>query len=387
MQRVVITGIGALTPLGNTFAESWESIKAASDGHGLLTAIGTSDIPWKHAAQLKGFSRADHFSVKDIRRYDPFVLYAAVAAREAAKDSGISDLTAAGIIIGSSRGGISSIEHAVQSRPTAYLMAGTTISMAASFVARTLGIKGHLSGVSTACASGSTAIAEAYTLISSGRMNMAMAGGTDAALCSIALRGYGTAGALSRIGISRPFDSRRDGFTLGEGACVLMLESLENARARKANIYGEITGYGCTTDAGHPTAPSAEGEARAMWAALADAKLAPKDIGLVMAHATSTTLGDSAEAQALQEVFGIIPTCALKSMTGHLLAASGPLELAVACMSLSKEVQPPTINSEQSEFEMKITESSSPLSAEYAITESFGFGGINVVLVLKKYMT
>ena len=394
MKRVAITGIGAITPLGLSFPSSWDALIAGKSAIAPITRFNASGLRWQHAAELKGFDPlAPHFKIthKEVLRYDPFAIYALIAAREALEDSALPEesLASAGIVMGSGRGGISTLEHAAHARPTAYTMAGTTVSMAASLAAGRLGLKGHIAGVSCACASGTAAIGTALDLIRSGRLKAALAGGTEAPLALLCQRGYGQAGALSKTGKLNPFGPERDGFVLGEGAAVLVLEDMDSARTRGANIYAVLAGYGNSGDEGHPTKPDAQGEASAMRAALDDAGIVPSGIDLIMAHATSTPLGDAAEAEAIRAVFGnnnkdAPLLCALKAATGHMLAASGAFEAAAAAYALHKGNVPPTANAGSTEF--GLTLHSEPREAEImaSLSNSFGFGGVNTSLALLK---
>ncbi len=410
MNRVVVTGIGAVSPLGNTFQESWAAAKNGLTGIGAVTGFDASDIPWQVAGELKHFDPGRYLSVKELKRLDPFAQYAVAAAVMAAEDAGLissfilhpSSLSSAGIIVGSSRGGISSLEHSIiksrrlsrkQHSVSPYLMPATTISMAPSYIAQKLGIKGCCLGVSNACASGANAIGEAYRLIISGYKYPVLCGGAEAPLCGICFQGYGASGALSKINdstASRPFDRTRDGFVLSEGACIMVLEEYTTARKRGAKVYGEISGYGNTCDSFHQTIPSAEGEARAISAAIEDAGLAAGDIDFINAHGTSTILGDKTETEAIKITFGKkaceIPVFSLKSMTGHMLAASGALEAAITMISMCEGTIPPTINltERDPECDLDIVTELRKADIEYAISNSFGFGGVNAVLVMKK---
>jgi 3-oxoacyl-[acyl-carrier-protein] synthase II len=410
MNRVVVTGIGAVSPLGNTFQESWAAAKKGLTGIGPVTGFDASDIPWQVAGELKHFDPGRYLSGKELKRLDPFAQYAVAAAIMAAEDAGLissfilhpSSLSSAGIIVGSSRGGISSLEHSIikslrlsrkQHSVSPYLMPATTISMAPSYIAQKLGIKGSCLGVSNACASGANAIGEAYRLIISGYKYPVLCGGAEAPLCGICFQGYGASGALSKINdstASRPFDRTRDGFVLSEGACIMVLEEYTTARQRGAKVYGEIAGYGNTCDSFHQTIPSAEGEARAISAAIEDAGLAGVDIDFINAHGTSTILGDKTETEAVKITFGNkareIPVTSLKSMTGHMLAASGALEAAITIMSICEGIIPPTINltERDPECDLDIVTELRKADIEYAISNSFGFGGVNAVLVMKK---
>lgn len=412
MNRVVVTGIGAISPLGNSFYESWRATKAGLSGIVPITRFDVSDIRWKIAGQLNGFDARAYLSQKEINRLDPFVHYAVAAAMMAVEDARLisfnSSFDSGGVIIGSSRGGISTVEQSIVnsqrssvrtqdissriSRTSAYLMPSTTISMASSYVAQKLGIKGHCLGVSNACASGTSAIGEAYRLIKSGYHGPVLCGGAEAPICRICIEGYGSSGALSKINdssASRPFDRTRDGFVLSEGACILVLEDYESAVKRGVRIYGEIIGHGNTTDAFHQTIPAPEGEARAIKIAIDEAGLKPEDIDFINAHGTSTPLGDKTETEAMKLSFGKrayhIPVTSIKSVTGHMLAASGTLEAAFTLMSMNEGIIPPTINLKERDPECDLDYVTGARRAEikFAISNSFGFGGVNAVLVFR----
>jgi 3-oxoacyl-[acyl-carrier-protein] synthase II len=364
MKRVVVTGIGTVSPLGNSLEESWRALKAGSSGTGPATRFDISDLPWKAAGELKGFS--PDIPEKDLKRLDAFIHYAHAAARMAVRDAGVGneDLESAGVVIGSSRGGVSALEGGLRARPTAYLMSGTTVS--------------------TACSSGANAIGEAFRLIKHGYCKVVLAGGAEAPICKLCVKGYGVSGALSKSGVSRPFDRRRDGFLIAEGAAVLVLEELASALRRGARPYGEVVGYGNTSDAFHQTMPERYGQARAIRAALEEAKVGAGDVGFISAHATSTTIGDMTEADAIRLVFGDykVPVTAAKSMTGHMLGASGAFEAAMALMSIVEGVIPPTINLEDPEGGLNYMGEAMKADIRVAVSNSFGFGGVNAVLVL-----
>lgn len=422
MPRIVVTGIGAVTPLGNAFSESWEAAKTGQSGLRPVSKFNASSLKWKIAGELYGFDAGPFFSEKEMLRLDPFVQYAVAASIMAAEDAGLvqrlpeetgsislqpeqTDYVATGgVVIGSSRGGISTMErelHRMQHAKTAmqrsrlspYLMPSSTISMASSTAAQKLGIRGHCLGISNACASGTNAIGEAFRLLKAGFRGPVLAGGSEAPLCRICIEGYGTAGALSKktdASASRPFDINRDGFVLSEGACIMVLEHYESARHRGARMYGEIAGYGNTSDAYHMTRPDPSGEAAAIQEALGEAKMLPDEIEYVNTHGTATKLGDRSEALALKKVFGkrgsVIPASAAKSATGHLLAASGALEAAFALMTLKEGIIPPTINIAQQDpdCDLNIITEKKHADITTAISNSFGFGGVNAVLVLKR---
>ncbi len=405
MKRVVITGIGAVTPIGNTFCDSWEAAKRGICGIMPATRFDTGDLLWRSAGELKGFDADAYLSPREQRRLDPFAVYAVAAAAMAVQDAGLaahSDYLASGaVVIGSSRGGISTLQSAFArsakgdagKRLTPYLMPATTISTASSYVAQKLGVKGHCLGISNACASGTSAIGEAYRMVRGGYAGPVIVGGSEAPVCRTCFEGYGIAGALSKNGgpsASRPFDRARDGFVLSEGACVMVLEEMDEALQRGVSISAEVAGYAGSCDAFHQTRPAAEGQARAMSAAIEDAGLAPGDIDYVSAHATSTPLGDRVEAEAIRRVFGrraaALPVSAVKSMTGHMLAASGALEAAFAAMSIREGLIPPTMNLKKQDEDCRLNVITERKEAEIkaAVSGSYGFGGVNAVLVLRR---
>ncbi|MBI3377044.1 MAG: beta-ketoacyl-ACP synthase II [Nitrospirae bacterium] len=420
MRKVVVTGIGAVTSLGNSFHESWTSVKKGLSGIAPLTRFDVPPMKWKMSGELKGFDAGLYLSQKEMTHLDPFVQYAVAASFMAAEDAGLlqpseknkvsslvtrhSSLASGGVIIGSSRGGITTIERELEkiyasrtthhaSRLSPYLMPSTSVNAAASYVAQKLGIKGHCLGVSNACSSGANAIGEAYRLIKSGYDGPVFAGGTEAPICRLCVEGYGVSGALSKrndASASRPFDKTRDGFVLAEGASVLVLEDYESALKRGAKIYGAIIGYGNTTDAFHQTRPGAEGEARAIRIAMEEGGLLHVDVDYINAHGTSTPLGDKAETEAIKLAFGKrayeIPISAVKSMTGHMLAASGAFEAAVTLMSLYEGIIPATINLKTKDPECDLNYVTETRKAEIktAVSNSFGFGGVNAVLAFKK---
>ncbi len=369
--------MGAVTPIGLTFPESWNALLEGRSGIAPITRFDASGLKWQHAGQLKGFKPEDHASKKDVLRYDPFALYALAAAQESLKDSGLDSnldkqkLETAAMVLGSGRGGISTLEQAAIGNPTAFTMAGTTVSMAASLAGARLGLKGPVAGLSCACASGTAAIGTAFEMVRSGRVGIAFTGGAEAPICPLCIKGYGRAGALSKSGKVKPFATDRDGFVLGEGAALIVLEEMAHAKKRGARIYAELAGYGNTSDTGHPTQPDKDGEARAMREALEDAGITPDEVGLVMAHATGTPLGDQAEAEAIEEVFGKTspPRRALKEFTGHMLAASGAFEAAVAARFIYDGNEIATEPDGGGTFS--------------SLSNSFGFGGVNTALALK----
>lgn len=405
MKRVVITGIGAVTPLGNSIHDTWDNLIRKTSGIGYITKFDPSGLPSRIAGEVKEFNPDMYLPRKDILRLDPFIHYAAAAAAMAAEDAGILTAGASrdsmGVIIGSSRGGITVMEeafkkHLLKDKPfSAYLMSSSTINMASSYLSMRFSIMGPAIGISTACASGTNAIGEAAHMIRCGGIDMAFGGGAEAPVCRLAVGGYGASGALSTRNnepdkASRPFDRDRDGFVIAEGAGVIVLEELDHALKRGARIYAELAGYGVSSDAFHQTQPDSDGEALAIKKALKDANVTIDEVDYINAHATSTPLGDKAESEAIKKVFGkqiqdiYVSSC--KSMLGHMLGAAGAVEAALTAMSIKKGVITPTINLENPEPECDLHYVMSGMEKDLnvAISSSFGFGGVNAVLVLKK---
>lgn len=389
-RNVVVTGIGAVSPLGLDFMSSWDAIKKGACGIRSVERLKSSGIKWRHCGTITGFDPAPYMPKKYIKRLDRFVHLATAAAAMAIDDAGIKrdGLRDAAVVVGSSRGGLGAVEESMKRRrPSAFAMSASTISMAASFITMMHRIEGRIIGISNACASGSAAIGEAMRLIRDGHADIAIAGGAEAPLSEFCVSAYGSSGALSKTGISRPFDRRRDGFILSEGAAVLVLESEDSAiRRRAAKAYGIICGYGNACDAFHETMPHINGQIRAVDAALSDAGLRAGDMDLISAHATSTKAGDKVEASLIESAFnGNKPHvfCA-KSSTGHMLAASGALEAAFALLCLSEGVVPPSINSSDIEFNVNVSDALRKSEMKHAIADSFGFGGVNSVLAISK---
>jgi 3-oxoacyl-[acyl-carrier-protein] synthase II len=421
MKRVAITGVGAVTPLGNNIDTTWTNLIRGRSGISSITKFDASGLPSRIAGELHEFRPEDFLPRKDILRLDPFVHYAAASAFMSVQDAGLFQgsgvrgqgsepktqnsklLSDAAVIIGSSRGGITSLENAIEKhvltgKPvSAYLMSSTTINMASSYISMRLGTNGPVSGISTACASGTNAVGEAFRMVQHGEIDIAIAGGSEAPICRVAVGGYGSAGALSKRNdepgkASRPFDKDRDGFVIAEGAAVLVLEELEHALARGARIYAELAGYGTSSDACHQTRPDSEGEAMAINRALKDADILDGDVDYINAHATSTPLGDAAESKAIRKVFGRkayeIPISSSKSMLGHMIGAAGAVEAVITAISIFKGTITPTINIEVPDPDCDLHFAASLIKKEItiAISDSFGFGGVNAVLVFKKFV-
>lgn len=407
MKRVVITGMGAVTPLGNTLEETWQALKEGRSGISFVKSFDTTNLPSPIGGELKGFDAAQFLPYKDMQRLAPFIHYALASALMAYEDAGLSGVSlspgSAGVIIGSSRGGIDVIERAIErsfhhKRPfSAYLMASTTLNMSSSSIAMRLNLQGPSFAISNACASGANALGEAVRIIQTEEVSVMLAGGAEAPLCPVIMGGYSTSGALYRRNVpphsaSRPFDAQRKGFVLSEGAATLVLENLEHALKRNARIYGEITGYGMSTDARYQTKPDKEGEVRAMRKALSRAGISPCDIQYINAHGTSTQTGDMTETEAIKDVFGkcayTIPVSSTKSMLGHMLGAAGAVEAAITALSIRDSIIPPTINLHHRDPLCDldyVPHKSRKAHITLALTNSFGFGGVNASLIIKKF--
>jgi len=413
MKRVVITGIGAITPLATSFAHSWEKIAAGISGIGPLTRVNPDVLVRKRscmaAGEISGLPPGLLFSKKESNHIDPFVEYAVFAAREAVENAGLLSYdyrisVPCGILLGSSRGGITTLEREFakiltaqtdgkkERRLSPFLMPSTTISAAGAYVAAKLGVIGYVLGISGACASGAHAIGEAFRMIRYGGPSVLIAGGTEAPICRLCMEGYGSAGVLSGSApdeASRPFDVKRNGFVLSEGSCLMVLEDMEHAISRNAPIMAEIIGYGNVCDAASLTLPSVEGESLAISNALEDARICVDEVDYINTHGTSTRAGDKAEAGAIRKIFRDrpVPVNAIKSMTGHMLAASGAFETACTAMSLQEGLIPPTINTcdVDPECPVNLVKEAFEIPIRTAITNSFGFGGVNAALVLRRF--
>jgi 3-oxoacyl-[acyl-carrier-protein] synthase II len=407
----VITGLGAVTPIGNSPAEFWQSLLAGRSGIGPITHFDASRHDCRIAGEVKGFDPLDYLDRKDVKRTDRFVHLAMAATRQALEDADfrITALNAeqVGVILGTGIGGIRVLEE----QQTIYLQKGPDrcspfmvpmmiANMAAGHLAIHFGAKGPNSCTVTACASGSNAIGDAFRLIQRGEVQAAITGGTEAAVTPLSMAGFSAMKALSTRNDTpeqacRPFDRDRDGFVMGEGAGILVLEELEHARARGAKIYAEIVGYGLTCDAHHMTnpAPGGEGAARAMRLALKDAGLQPGDVQHINAHATSTPLGDIAEVQAIKSVFGEhaprLAISATKSMTGHLLGGAGGIATVATALAIHHGWVPPTLNLDNPDPECEgldfVPHKGRQMAVEAALVNAFGFGGHNVTLALRRY--
>ncbi|KEK47487.1 beta-ketoacyl-ACP synthase II [Staphylococcus warneri] len=406
--RVVITGIGALSPIGNDAETTWQNALKGVNGIDTITRIDTENYNVHLAGELKDFNIEDHIDKKEARRMDRFTQYAVVAAREAGKDSQLdikANANRIGVWIGSGIGGMETFETAhtqlVERGPrrvSPFFVPMLIPDMATGQVSIDLGAKGPSGSTVTACATGTNSIGEAFKIIQRGDADAMITGGTEAPISHMAIAGFSASRALStnndKETACRPFQEGRDGFVMGEGAGIVVVESLESAKARGAKIYAEIVGYGTTGDAYHITAPAPEGEggSRAMQAALDDAGIEAKDIQYLNAHGTSTPVGDLYEVQAIKNTFGDavnnLKVSSTKSMTGHLLGATGGIEAIFSALSIRDSKIAPTIHAETPDPECDIDyvpNEAQDLDITHAMSNSLGFGGHNAVLIFKKF--
>jgi len=408
-RRVVITGIGVVSPLGLDAPTTWAGLLAGRSGVGPITKFDASDFPTRIAAELRGFDAERYLERKEARRMDSFSHYAIAAAREALDDAGetIDAATAerVGVYIGSGIGGLALLEKTHRDllergprRISPFFIPGMILNLAAGNVSIMFGAKGPNLALATACATGSHSIGESMRLIREGYCDAMIAGGTEAGVTALSVGGFCSMKALSTRnddpeGASRPFDAERDGFVMGEGAGILFVEERERARARGARIYCEIAGYGMSGDAYHVSAPDPEGSGaiRAMRMAIEDAGIASDEIDYINAHGTSTPVGDRIETKAVKELFGPhageIAVASSKSMTGHLLGAAGGVETGIAALGIFHGEVPPTINLTHPDPECDldyVPNESRKMSVRAALNNSFGFGGTNAALVLRR---
>ena len=408
-KRVVITGMGALSPIGNDAQTNWENALKGVNGIDTITRVDTEEYNVHLAGELKDFNIEDHISKKDARRMDRFTQYAVVAARQAVEDANLTinddNANRIGVWIGSGIGGMETFEvaHTILKnkgprRVSPFFVPMLIPDMATGQVSIDLGAKGPNGSTVTACATGTNSIGEAFKIIQRGAADAMITGGTEAPITHMALAGFSASRALStnddKETACRPFQEERDGFIMGEGAGILVIESLESAQTRGAQIYAEIVGYGSTGDAYHITAPAPEGEggSRAMQAALDDAGIEAKDIQYLNAHGTSTPVGDLYEIKAIKNTFGDaaknLKISSTKSMTGHLLGATGGIEAIFSALSIRDSKVAPTIHADSPDPECDldiVPNESQDLEIEYAMSNSLGFGGHNAVLVFKKF--
>jgi 3-oxoacyl-[acyl-carrier-protein] synthase II len=409
-KRVVVTGLGCFSPVGNSVTETWDAVAAGRSGIAPISSFDTSRLKTKIAGQVKGFDPAAQFGSKDARRLDRFSQFALAATRQALADANFtvdeSNRDRVGIMIGSGIGGITTILEQVEvmrergpDRVSPFLIPMMIPDGAAGAIAIHIGARGPNMAISTACATGSNSIGEAGEMIRRGSADVIIAGGSESPILAIAMAGLNVMTALSTRNdepekASRPFDRDRDGFVIGEGAGVLILESLEHAQARGASILCELTGYGTSDDAHHISAPAEDGAGAKLCIQLAlqDAGLRPEDIDYINAHGTSTPLNDKSETAAIKGVFGEqaynVPISSTKSMTGHLLGASGAVEAVICVQALQHRLLPPTINYETPDPECDldyIPNQARPSDPRHVMSNSFGFGGHNATLIFSRF--
>ncbi|MFA6078335.1 MAG: beta-ketoacyl-ACP synthase II [Candidatus Omnitrophota bacterium] len=412
-RRVAVTGLGTVSPIGSSIDKFWKSLLEGKSGVGRLTKFDPTHFTCKIAAQVKDFDPTPYLSLKDVKRMDPFVQFAVVAAKMALNDSGIdldkTDRNRFGVIVGSGIGGLHTIEKEHEQylklgpergpdRISPFLIPMLIVNMASGQISIQLGLKGPNSAVATACATANHAIGDALRVIQRGEADIMLCGGAEAALTNMGFGGFCALKALSLRNddpehASRPFDKNRDGFIMGEGAGVVVLEEMEHAIKRNARIYGEMLGYGMSGDAYHMTAPdpAADGAIRCMGASIKDAGIKPQDIDYINAHGTSTYYNDKIETLAIKQVFGDhakkVAISSTKSVMGHLLGAAGGVELIACALAIKEGIIPPTINYETPDPECDLDYvPNKPRAAKLNIcmSNSLGFGGHNATLIIGK---
>lgn len=410
-RRVVITGLGIVSPLGSDVETFWKRLTAGESGIGPVTRFDTTKYDTRIGGEVREFRSEDWMEKKDIRRTDLFVQYAIGAAAQAVRQAGVSpetvDVNRYGVLIGSGIGGIATFEDQHRtllekgpSRVSPFFIPMMISDMASGQVSIQLGAKGPNYCTVSACSSGAHAVGDAFRIIQDNEADVMISGGAEAPVTPVSFAGFCSMKAMSTRNdepqkASRPFDANRDGFVMGEGAGVVVLEELEHAKRRGAAILAEIVGYGATGDAHHMTAPAPEGEgaARAMRAAIRDSGLSLESFGYLNAHGTSTQLNDKFETQAIKSVFGDhakkLPISSTKSMTGHLLGAAGGLETIICVLALQRSLLPPTINYESPDPDCDldyVPNTARAVDLQAALSNSLGFGGHNVTLALSRYM-
>lgn len=408
-RRVVITGIGVVSPVGNDLETFWESLKAGRSGIDQITAFDTSRMDCKIAGEVRGYDPVKYYTTaKDVRRSDRYTQFAVGAAKMSLDDSGIDlagiDLDRAGVMIGSGVGGLATMEIQVANtlqrgpeRTSPFMIPMMISNMASGFISMEHGLRGPNMAIVTACATANHCMGEAWRIIKFGDADVMLAGGSEACVIQTGMAGFSAMRALSLRNdephkASRPFDKDRDGFVMGEGAGVLILEEYEHAKKRGAKIYCEVAGYGLTADAYHMSAPmpGGEGAARCMRMAMDYAKINPEELDYINAHGTSTPMGDACETKAVKKALGVhagkVPVSSTKSMTGHLLGAAGAVEMAACVMAMRDSILPPTINLDNPDPECDldyVPNKAREKKVKVALSNSFGFGGHNSSVLIK----
>lgn len=409
-KRVVVTGVGLCSPVGPDTEASWASLRAGRNGIGRITHFDTEGFGCRIAGEVEGFDPLDFVDKKDLRKMGRFIFFALAASEFAMKTAGLETAPGnahrVGVYVGSGIGGFDVIEREhlklVRGGPrkiSPFFIPASIVNLASGHVSIRWGAKGPNSATATACTSGAHAIGDSFRLIQRGDADAMICGGSEAAITPLSVAGFGNMKALSTRNdeperASRPWDVERDGFVIGEGAGILVIEELEFARRRGAEIVAELVGYGMSGDAFHITSPAEDGDGaqRVMRRAIEDAGIAPSDIQYVNAHGTSTPLGDRIESQAVEAVFGgcakSVAVSSTKSMTGHLLGGAGGLEAGIAVLAIRDQIAPPTINLETADEGCDldyVPRQARPMEIEYALTNSFGFGGTNGALIFRRY--
>jgi 3-oxoacyl-[acyl-carrier-protein] synthase II len=409
-RRVAVTGVGLTTPLGIGVGPTWKGLLEGRSGIRRITQFDASRFPTQIAGEVEGFVPENYIETKEIKKMDRFIQFAIATAQMAMDDSGLridpSNAERVGVIIGAGMGGLHTIEHYVKvylekgpRRITPFFIPMLIINLASGHVSIRFGAKGPNSAAVTACATGSHSVGDAFRIIQYGDADAMIAGGTEAVITPMAIGGFNAMKALSTRNdapekASRPFDADRDGFVMGEGSGVLVLEELESAVRRGAKIYAEVIGFGMSSDAYHITAPAPEGEgaARCMSLALKDAGVPPEAVDYINAHGTSTKQGDELETAAIKKVFGEhagrLAVSSTKSMTGHLLGAAGGVEAAVSVLSMHNSIVPPTTNLDNPDPECDldyVPHKARHMAVNCALSNSFGFGGTNACLLFRKF--
>ena len=410
-RRVVITGMGFICGSGNTKEEVWSNLLAGRSGVGPITRFDISAFPVRIASEVKNFDPLKFIEKKEVKKMDPFIHYAVAASQEAMDDSGLrvtgdDEATRVGVFIGSGIGGFSVIEREHEKflkggpgKISPFFIPAAIVNLAAGQVSIRFGLKGPNSATCTACSTGAHAVGDSFKIIQRGDADAMLCGGAEAAITPMGVGGFAAMRALSTRNedpehASRPFEADRDGFVIGEGAGVLVLEELERARGRGAKIYAELVGYGMSSDAFHITQPSENGDGavRVMTNAIKDAGVQPQDVHYINAHGTSTHYNDKLETMAIKKVFGdsayAIPVSSTKSMMGHLLGAAGGVEAGIIALALHDQIVPPTANYEKPDPDCDldyVPEGARRRPMGYALSNSFGFGGTNAALLMKRY--
>ncbi len=410
-RRIVVTGMGMISPLGIGLEKNWEALCSGESGIGRITHFDPSDLPSQIAGEVKGFDPAEYIEQKEIKKMDTFIHYALAAAQMAVDESGLKTYAGnaerIGVLVGSGIGGLPAIEYYHKrllekgpKRISPFFIPMVIINLASGQIAIRFGVKGPNSAVATACATGSHAIGDAFKIIQRGDADAMIAGGTEAVISPLGIGGFCAMKALSTRNeepqkASRPFDLHRDGFVMGEGAGIVILEELGFAMRRGAKIHAEIIGYGLTGDAYHITTPCPDGDGavRCMQTAIQDAGISPAEVNYINAHGTSTKFNDEFETMAIKKVFGeqaySIPVNSTKSMTGHLLGAAGGIETIISILTIERGIIPPTINYEYPDPECDldyVPNKARKATVDIVLSNSFGFGGTNACLLLKRYV-